>query len=429
MVYFGSTKAHIRNFITVNSLPFDRDFIEKLTERYPTPFYLYDERTLRRTARHFCEAFAWNTGFQEFFAVKANPNPALLTILQSEHCGGDCSSLPELVLCERVGITGEKIMFTANNTPASEFVKASALGAIINLDDITHIDFLEQSLGGTLPELLSFRWNPGELRNVESVIGNPVDAKYGLTTEQMFEAYKIARQRGVKRFGLHTMVASNMLQGDFFRYTAQTGFELTKEIEHRLGIPIEFVNLGGGFGVAYRPEDTPLDMHRIGAAIQEEYNKAKMSLNIFTESGRYIAAESGTLITRVIHEKNTYKHYIGVDACMANLMRPGMYGAYHHITVLGKETKTPAETVDVVGSLCENCDKFAVNRALPKIEIGDLLAIHDAGAHGYSMGFQYNGKLRCAELLLQEDGTVRMIRRAETLDDYFATLKFTEPAT
>jgi len=409
-----------------NSLPFDRNFIEKLTERYPTPFYLYDERTLRRTARHFLDAFAWNPGFKEYFAVKANPNPALLKILQSENYGGDCSSMPELVLCERTGIVGENIMFTANNTPASEFVKANELGAIINLDDITHIDYLERRLGGTLPELLSFRWNPGELRDVESVIGNPVDAKYGLTTKQMFEAYEIAKKRGVKRFGLHTMVASNMLQGDFFRYTAKTGFELIKEIERRIGIRIEFINLGGGFGVAYRPEQTPLDMHSVGANIQEEYDRAKMSLNIFTESGRYIAAESGTLITRVIHEKNIYKRYVGVDACMANLMRPGMYGAYHHITVLGKEQMPLGETVDVVGSLCENCDKFAVDRLLPKIEIGDLLAIHDAGAHGYSMGFQYNGKLRCAELLLQEDGSVRMIRREETLDDYFATLKFAE---
>jgi len=406
----------------MKSLPFQLDFIEELTTRYPTPFYIYDERTLRRTAQVFNAAFAWNPGFKEYFAVKANPNPAILKILRSEGCGGDCSSLPELVLCERVGVTGENIMFTANNTPAAEYVKANELGAIINLDDITHIDFLEQHLGGSLPELLSFRWNPGSQRDVESVIGNPVEAKYGLTTEQMFQAYEIAKRRGVKRFGLHTMIASNMLPPEFFRSTAKTGFELILEIERRLGIHIEFLNLGGGFGVAYRPDQTPLDMGHVGAGIQEEYEKAKMSLKLFTESGRFIAAESGTLITRVIHQKDTYKKYIGVDACMANLMRPGMYGAYHHVTVLGKEKKPPVETVDVVGSLCENCDKFAVNRDLPEINIGDLLAIHDAGAHGYAMGFQYNGKLRCAELLLQEDGTVRMIRRAETLDDYFATL-------
>ena len=420
----------------MKTLPYDRNFVEKLTEQYPTPFYLYDERTLRRTARQFRDAFAWNAGFKEYFAVKANPNPAILNILQSEDFGGDCSSLPELLLCERVGITGENIMFTANNTPAVEFVKANELGAIINFDDITHIDFMERHLksGGRsgaqspgLPDVLSFRWNPGNLRDVESVIGNPVEAKYGLTTEQMFEAYKIIKQRGVKRFGLHTMVASNMLQSDFFRYTAKMVFELALDLLHKTGVRIEFVNLGGGFGIAYRPDQTPLDMRKIGEDIRGEYEKyilpSELSgMKIFTESGRYIAAESGTLITRVIHEKNIYKRYVGVDACMANLMRPGMYGAYHHITVLGKEKSPPVETVDVVGSLCENCDKFAVNRDLPEINIGDLLAIHDAGAHGYAMGFQYNGKLRCAELLLQEDGNVRLIRRAETVDDYFATL-------
>ena len=413
-------------------LPFDRNFVEKLTEQYPTPFYLYDERTLRRTARHFNDAFAWNPGFKEYFAVKANPNPELLKILLSENFGGDCSSLPELILCERVGITGENIMFTANNTPASEFVKASELGAVINLDDITHIDFLERCRGGSLPELLSFRWNPGELRNVESVIGNPVEAKYGLTTKQMFDAYKTAKQRGVKRFGMHTMVASNLLDNNFFVQTARSVFEFALEIFRETGARIEFVNLGGGFGIAYHPDQTPLDLKKIGEGICNEYEKHILpselgDMKIFTESGRYIAAESGTLITRAVHEKNIYKKYIGVDACMANLMRPGMYGAYHHITVLGKETAPITETVDVVGSLCENCDKFAVDRLLPKIEIGDLLAIHDAGAHGYAMGFQYNGKLRCAELLLQEDGSVRMIRRAETLDDYFATLTFAEP--
>jgi len=411
----------------MKTLPFDRDFIEKLTERYPTPFYLYDERTLRRTARYFNEAFAWNTGFKEYFAVKANPNPAILQILQSENCGGDCSSLPELVLCERVGITGTNVMFTSNNTPAVEFVKASELGAIINLDDITHIDFLEQCRGGSLPDVLSFRWNPGELRNVESVIGNPVEAKYGLTAEQMFEAYKIARRRGVKRFGMHTMVASNLLDSDFFVQTARSMFEFALDILRETGVRIEFVNLGGGFGVPYHPDQKPLDLKKVGAEIHNEYEKRVFAselgeMRICTESGRFITAESGTLITRVIHEKHIYKNYIGVDSCMANLMRPGMYGAYHHITVLGKEAVPPTETADVVGSLCENCDKFAVDRKLPKIEIGDLLAIHDAGAHGYSMGFQYNGKLRCAELLLQEDGSIRQIRRAETLNDYFATL-------
>ncbi|MDR0611242.1 MAG: diaminopimelate decarboxylase [Planctomycetaceae bacterium] len=409
------------------TLPFDREFVEKLTEQFPTPFYLYDEKTLRRHARLFTESFAWNIGFKEFFAVKANPNPELLQILKTESLGADCSSFPELLLCERVGINGEDIMFTSNNTPATEFIKAKELGAIINLDDLTHLEFLDYHAG--LPDLISFRWNPGALRDIESVIGNPVEAKYGLTTNQIFEGFALAKQKGIKRFGLHTMVASNMLQDEFFRYTAKTVFELASEIEQRIGIRVEFVNLGGGFGVAYRPEQTPLNMKRVAEMIHEEYDRLITAnnpapLKIFTESGRWVAAESGTLITRVIHEKNIYKRYIGVDACMAHLMRPGMYGAYHHITVLGKSENSgfPVETVDVVGSLCENCDKFAVDRALPKIELGDILAIHDAGAHGYAMGFQYNGKLRCAELLLQENGTVRMIRRAETPDDYFATL-------
>ncbi|MDR1271021.1 MAG: diaminopimelate decarboxylase [Planctomycetaceae bacterium] len=416
--------------MVLKTLPFDREFIEKLAEHYPTPFYIYDEKTLRRNARLFTESFSWNSGFKEFFAVKANPNPELLKILRTEFLGGDCSSLPELLLCERIGMSGEEIMFTSNNTPAMEFVKAKQLGAIINLDDLTHLEFLEHCAG--LPDLISFRWNPGTLREVESVIGNPVEAKYGLTTEQIFEGFSLAKRKGVRRLGLHTMVASNMLQDEFFCYTAKTVFELVREIERRIGVRIEFVNLGGGFGVAYRPEQIPLDMKRVAEMIHEEYDKLILPSNlaplkIFTESGRLIAAESGTLITRVIHEKNTYKHYIGVDACMANLMRPGMYGAYHHITVLGKPEGSGGkiETVDVVGSLCENCDKFAVNRELPKIEIGDILAIHDAGAHGYAMGFQYNGKLRCAELLLQENGLVRMIRRAETPDDYFATLNLT----
>ncbi len=408
------------------TLPFDREFVENLAQTWPTPFYLYDEKTLRKNARLFTESFAWNPGFKEFFAVKANPNPELLKILKSENLGGDCSSLPELLICRRVGVLGEDIMFTSNNTPAAEFVQAKELGAIINLDDITHIALLEQTLLEQRADLLSFRWNPGPLREVESVIGNPVDAKYGLTTEQIFEAYALAKSKGVKRFGLHTMVASNLLDGDFFVQTAKMLFELALEIEQKIGICMEFVNLGGGFGVAYKPEQTSLDMQAIGEKIRSEYERlvspsSLAGMKIFTESGRLVAAEAGTLITRVIHEKNTYKHYIGVDACMANLMRPGMYGAYHHITVLGKPDGHATETVDVVGSLCENCDKFAVNRVLPKMETGDLLAIHDAGAHGYAMGFQYNAKLRCAELLLQEDGAVRLIRRAETVDDYFAT--------
>ncbi|MDR0871057.1 MAG: diaminopimelate decarboxylase [Planctomycetaceae bacterium] len=420
----------------MKTLPFDGELIERLAEQYPTPFYLYDERTLRRQARLFRQAFAWNSGFKEYFAVKANPNPVILKILKSEGLGADCSSLPELLLSERCGITGEDIMFTSNNTPAEEFVKAKQLGAVINLDDITHIPFLEKCAG--FPETLCFRWNPGPLREVESsIIGNPVDAKYGLTTEQIFDAYPLlarcqaAGRNEVKHFGLHTMVASNLLDKSFFVQTARMMFETALDILRRTGVKIEFVNLGGGFGVAYKPEDKPLDLINIGQGIQAEYEKLIVpselnGLKIFTESGRLVAAEAGVLITRVIHEKNTYKHYIGVDACMANLMRPGMYGAYHHITVLNNSPQRQqgqSETVDIVGSLCENCDKFAVDRVMPKINIGDILAIHDTGAHGYAMGFQYNGKLRCAEFLVQEDGTVQKIRRAETVDDYFATLK------
>ncbi len=409
------------------NLPFGREFLEKLAQQYPTPFYIYDEKTLRNHARLFNDSFAWNPGFKEFFAVKANPNPSLLAILKDEKLGGDCSSLPELILCEKVGILGEEIMFTSNNTPAAEYAKAAQLGAVINLDDLTHVSYLEKNVG--LPDLLSFRWNPGPLRDVESVIGNPVDAKYGLTTAQIFDGFEILKRKGVKRFGLHTMVASNLLDNEFFVQTAKTMFEFARELDRKLGVRLEFVNLGGGFGVAYKPEQTPLDMKKIGDGVHAEYDKLITGtpldpLKIFTESGRLVAAESGTLITRAIHEKRTYKNYVGVDACMANLMRPGMYGAYHHVTVLGDVENRPNEVVDVVGSLCENCDKFAVNRELPKIEIGDLLAIHDAGAHGYAMGFQYNAKLRCAELLLREDGSVKMIRRAETIDDYFATLNF-----
>ncbi|MGL4595870.1 MAG: diaminopimelate decarboxylase, partial [Thermoguttaceae bacterium] len=323
------------------TLPFDRNFIEKLTKQYPTPFYLYDERTLRKNARWFNEAFAWNPGFKEYFAVKANPNFQLLKILQSENIGGDCSSLPELLLCERAGITGENIMFTSNNTPENEFEEGVRLGAIINLDDITHLPFLEKTLQKSnqrIPDILSFRWNPGPLRDVESVIGNPVDSKYGMTNEQILEVISTAKNHGVKRFGIHTMIASNMLQQDFFKYTAKMMFEFAIDIEHKLGVHIEFVNIGGGFGIAYKPDQIPLDLTKIGNDIREEYEQqipaSLGSIKLFTESGRFVAAESGTLITRVIHEKQIYKHYIGVDACMANLMRPGMYGAYHHITVL-----------------------------------------------------------------------------------------------
>ncbi|MDR2170234.1 MAG: diaminopimelate decarboxylase [Planctomycetaceae bacterium] len=407
-------------------LKYSDEFIRLLADQYPTPFYLYDERMLREKARLFNRAFEWNAGYKEYFAVKANPNPELLKIFRSEGLGCDCSSLCELLICERLGIVGDDIMFTSNDTPVSEYAYAKKLNAIINLDDISDLGILEGC--GGLPEVICFRWNPGALYNVSSVIGNPVEAKYGLTTEQLAVAFAAAKSKGVKRFGLHTMIASNLLDEEFFVLTARSLFERIVELRDRVGVNISFVNLGGGFGVAYKPEQTPLDLLKIGRAISGEYNKffdgGDLSCKIFTESGRLVAAEAGVLVTRVIHKKDTYKKYVGVDASMANLMRPGMYGAYHHITVVGKSNVDgySNETVDVVGSLCENCDKFAIDRNLPVLDIGDLLVIHDAGAHGYSMGFQYNGKLRCAELLLEESGDIRIIRRAETFDDYVATL-------
>jgi diaminopimelate decarboxylase len=413
--------------MSTKRLPFDRDFIRRLTERFPTPFYLYDERAIRENARRLNAAFAWCNGFQEFFAVKATPNPHLLKILKEEGFGGDCSSLPELLLCERVGIVGEDIMFTSNETAAKEYRKAAELGALINLDDITHIDYLAKHVG--LPDCLCFRYNPGPLREGNAIIGKPEEAKYGLTREQLFDAYRTVRERGVRRFGLHAMVASNELNPQFFIDTAAMLFDLAAELSRDLDLRLEFVNLGGGIGIPYRPEQQPIDYAVIAEGVRRVYDETIRPagldpLRICTENGRCITGPYGYLVTTAIHEKRIYKDYIGVDACMANLMRPGMYGAYHHVTVLGKEDAPASRTYDVVGSLCENNDKFAIDRPLPAIDRGDLLVIHDAGAHGHSMGFQYNGKLRCAELLLQEDGTVRQIRRAETVEDYFATLDF-----
>ncbi|MEX0703173.1 MAG: diaminopimelate decarboxylase [Planctomycetales bacterium] len=408
-------------------LPFDLARIREIAREFPTPFHIYDERGIRENARRLNAAFDWSPGFREFFAVKATPNPHLLKILAEEGFGGDCSSLAELVLCERVGIAGEAIMFTSNDTPAGDFAKARALGAIVNLDDITHIECLERAAG--LPELLCFRYNPGPLREGNVIIGKPEDAKYGLTREQLFEAYRIAKKKGVKRFGLHTMVASNELNPDFFVETARMLFDLAVELAETCDVRLEFVNLGGGIGIPYRPEQQPVDLEYIGRGVRKLYDglirpAGLDPLGICMENGRMVTGPYGWLVTTAIHEKRIYKDYVGVDACMANLMRPGMYGAYHHITVLGKEHAPADTTVDVVGSLCENNDKFAIDRPLPRVEPGDLLVIHDAGAHGHSMGFQYNGKLRSAELLLREDGSVRQIRRAETLDDYFATLDF-----
>lgn len=408
-------------------LPIEADVLRGIAAEHPTPFYVYDERKIRENARRLIAAFAWCPEFREYFAVKATPNPWILKILKEEGFGGDCSSSPEMVLCERVGITGEQIMFTSNDTPAREYELARELGAIINLDDVSHIDYLERHAG--MPPLICFRYNPGPLREGNAIIGKPEEAKYGLTRQQLNAAYRRCRELGVSRFGLHTMVASNELNPEFFVETARMLFEIVVELSRDPGIRLEFVNLGGGIGIPYRPGDVPVDLEQIGEGIRRVYEELIVPagldpLRIYMENGRMVTGPYGCLVSTVIHHKEIYKRYVGVDACMANLMRPGMYGAYHHITVLGKEDAPHDQLVDVVGSLCENNDKFAIDRQLPATEPGDLLVIHDCGAHGHAMGFQYNAKLRSAEFLLQQDGTVRQIRRAETIDDYFATLDF-----
>ena len=398
-----------------------------LIERYPTPFHIYDEAKIRANFRRLRDAFAWAPSFREHFAVKALPNPRIVQLLHEEGAGTDCSSIAELVISEAAGVTGEEIMLTSNDTPYDEFQKAIALGAVINLDDITHLDYMAQHAG--LPALLSFRYNPGDLIEGNDIIGKPMEAKYGLTRPQIFEAYRRAREMGVQRFGLHTMVISAELRTEAFLLTARIMFELAAELKERLGIHVEFVNLGGGFGIPYRPEESPVDYAAVGAGVERLYHEIMRpaglgDVGIRTESGRAMTGDAGWLVSTVLHEKNTYKHYIGLDSCMANLMRPALYGAYHHITVLGKE-HTPADHIyDITGSLCENNDKFAIDRALPKIDIGDIVIIHDTGAHGSAMGFNYNGKLWCAELLRRTDGSIELIRRAQTLDDYFATLKY-----
>ncbi len=413
----------------MKDLPFNKEKIEKIIEQFPTPFHIYDEKAIRENARNLIKAFSWAPEFKEYFAIKANPNPFLIKILHEEGFGADCSSLAELILAEKAGVRGEDIMLTSNNTPAEEFIYAQKLNAILNLDDITHIDYVEKHTG--LPEIISFRYNPGPLKGGNAIIGIPEEAKYGLTREQLFEAYKIVKERGVKRFGLHTMIASNELHAEYFIDTAEILFDLIVELSEEVGISFDFVNLGGGFGIPYRPGDKPLDIQYISEKISKLYNKKIISrglkpLKIYMESGRMITGPYGYLVTKAIHKKEIYKDYIGVDACMADLMRPALYGAYHHITVLGKENEKAVKKYDITGSLCENNDKFAIDRMLPEITIGDILVIHDTGAHGHAMGFNYNGKLRSAELLLKEDGTVEMIRRAETMDDYFATLDFSK---
>jgi len=409
------------------TLPFTKEQIQKIIRKNPTPFHIYDEKGIRENARRSYKAFSWAKDFKNYFAVKALPNPFILKILKKKGMGTDCSSLPELLLSEKVGIIGEDIMFTSNDTPADEFVKAHELGAIINLDDISHIDFLERALGGKLPQTICFRYNPGPKRTGGVQLGDPKEAKYGLTEEQLFKAYQVAKEKGATRFGLHTMFASNELDPAYHLATAKMLFELVVAIKKKLGIRMEFINLGGGFGVAHKPEDVPLDIETLSSEIKKLYTHLIMAngldpLRIVMESGRMITGPYGFLVTTVRHLKHTYKEYVGLDASMANLMRPGMYGAYHHITVLGKEDKPANHKYDVTGSLCENNDKFAIDRMLPEVERGDILVIHDTGAHGHAMGFNYNGKLRSAELLLRANGEVVQIRRAETFDDYTATL-------
>ena len=415
----------------MNTFPLTHQQLVELTKQYPTPFYIYDEQGIRDNMKYFTKAFSIFPQFREYFAVKALPNPYILRILESEGCGADCSSLPELMLSEMSHIDKKRVMFTSNETPAKEYKYAYKNGNIINLDDISHIPYLKEALGGKLPDTLCFRYNPGPLKQGgNAIIGKPEEAKYGLTHDQMLEAYTICKKEGVKHFGLHTMVASNELNPDFFVDTAHLVFDLVLEVQQKCGVNIEFVDLGGGIGIPYRPGQKKVDLEYVAAHIRQLYDKMIVPagldpLAIYFECGRPITGPYGWLVTKAIHEKNIYRSYIGVDASMADLMRPGMYGAYHEVTVSGKENAPCDRVYDVVGSLCENCDKFAVQRSLPKIDMGDLLIIHDAGAHGRSMGFNYNGKLRAGELLLRSDGSVVQIRRAETIDDYFATLDFT----
>ena len=404
------------------------DEVKEIVKTYPTPFHIYDEKGIRENARNLKKAFSWNKGFKEYFAVKATPNPYILKILKEEGCGTDCSSLTELMMSEACGITGENIMFSSNVTPAEEYVKARELGAIINLDDITHIDFLKECAG--IPEKISCRYNPGGVFKVSNdIMDNPNDAKYGMTKAQMFEAFSRLKELGVKEFGIHSFLVSNTVTNDYYPMLATELFKLAAELKEKCGVHINFINLSGGVGVPYKPEQEPNDIFVIGEGVRKAFEEILVpngmgDVNIFTELGRFMLAPYGHLVTKAIHEKHIYKEYIGVDACAANLMRPAMYGAYHHITVLGKEDDKEEFKYDVTGSLCENNDKFAIDRMLPHIDMGDYLVIHDTGAHGFAMGYNYNGRLRSAELLKKESGGIKLIRRAETPADYFATLDF-----
>jgi diaminopimelate decarboxylase len=403
-----------------------KELIENIVKTYPTPFHIYDEKGIRENARKLKQAFAWNKGYKEFFAVKATPNPTILRILHEEGCGADCSSYTELLMSDKVGIPGQEIMFSSNDTPAEEFKLAKELGATINLDDYTHIQFLKETCG--IPERISCRFNPGGTFSISTTImDNPGDAKYGMTKEQIIEAYKELKAEGVKEFGMHAFLASNTVTNEYYPTLAKILFETAVEIKEKAGVTLSFINLSGGVGIPYTPDKEPNDILKIGEGVRKVYEEVLVpagmgDVSIYTELGRFMLAPYGHLITKAIHEKHIYKEYIGVDACAVNLMRPAMYGAYHHITVLGKENEPCDHVYDVTGSLCENNDKFAIDRALPKIEMGDYLAIHDTGAHGFAMGYNYNGKLKSAELLLREDQSVKLIRRAETPEDYFATL-------
>ena len=412
----------------MNKTPFvSKAQIEEIVKEFPTPFHIYDEKGIRANAQAMKEAFAWNKGFKEYFAVKANPNPYLIQILNEYGCGCDCSSMSELMLSKALGVTGSNIMFSSNATPAEEFEYAAKLGATINLDDFTHIDFLEKTIG-YIPETISCRYNPGGVFEVcNGIMDNPGDAKYGFTPEQMVEGFKILKEKGAKHFGIHAFLASNVVQNEYYPMLAKVLFELAVKLKEETGVHIAFINLSGGIGIPYRPDQEPCDIRAVGEGVRKVYEEVLVpagmdDVAIFTELGRFMMGPYGGLVTKAVHEKHIHKEYIGCDACAVNLMRPAMYGAYHHITVLGKEDAPCDHKYDITGSLCENNDKFAIDRMLPEIEKGDYLFIHDTGAHGYAMGYNYNGKLKSAEILLREDGSAKLIRRAETVKDYYATL-------
>ena len=408
-----------------------KEQVEAIAREYPSPFYLYDEKGIRETARKLYKAFSWNSGFREYFAIKATPNPTILRILKEEGCGVDCSSQVELTMAEACGFTGEEIMFSSNDTPEEEYIFANQLGGIINLDDFSNIAELEETLG-TLPKTMSLRFNPGGYFKIaNTIMDNPEEAKFGMTEAQILEGYRLLKEKGVEHFGIHAFLASNTVSNDYYPVLAKQLFQLVLRIKKELGISLDFVNLSGGIGIPYRPEQEQNDIFLIGQGVREVYEELLVPnglghIRLCTELGRFMLAPYGALITKVIHFKETYRHYAGVDACASNLMRPAMYDAYHHITVLGKEGQKETKVYDVIGSLCENNDKFAKNRELPVLEKGDYLFFHDAGAHGFAMGYNYNGKLWCAELLLKEDGTVKCIRRAQRDTDYFATLDIDE---